>query len=193
MRIETKEALEFFVEKNERLKSLNLIKKPKQLGFRLSGDQNGTYFESTRPDDNDVQAYILTFRFFIDKKEHCSLQWLASNVLDDPELSDEWKEKFRATREELNKYLDQLPAMRLLKDNEKPLTRREIMNLFLFGDLSHATWNPENRRKFKDWTTENWGKELLATQFVEILLFGFRAIQCVANESKLELEKYDAG
>ena len=187
MRIETREALEFFVEKTERLKSLNLIKNPKQLSFRLSGDKNGTRVEATRPDDNDVQAYILTFRFFIDKKEHCSFHWLANNVLDDPELSDAWKEKFRATREELNKYLDQLPAMRLSKDDEKPLTRREIRDLFLFGDLSHATWNPENRRKFKDWTAENWEKEFLTTQFVEILLVGFGAIQSVANESKLEL------
>ncbi len=192
MRVETKEALEFFIEKTERLQSLNLIKNPKRLSFRLSGDQNGTHVEATRPDDNDVQAYILTFRFFIDKKEHCSFQWLASNVLDDPGLSNEWKEKFRANREELNKYLDQLPAMQLSKDDEKTLTRREIMELFLFGDLSHATWNPENRRKFKDWTNENWGKEFLTNQFVEILLVSFGAIQHVANRSKLELEN-DAG
>jgi hypothetical protein len=56
MKIETKEALEFFVEKPERLKSLNLIKNPKQLSFRLSGDKNGTYVEATRPDDNVVQT-----------------------------------------------------------------------------------------------------------------------------------------
>jgi hypothetical protein len=108
-------------------------------------------------------------------------------------LSDAWKEKFRATREELNKYLDQLPAMRLSKDDEKPLTRREIRDLFLFGDLSHATWNPENRRKFKDSTAENWEKEFFTTQFVEILLVGLGAIQSVANQSKLELEMSGAG
>ncbi len=188
MRDETKEALEFFVEKTERLQSLNLIKNPKQLSFRLSGDNNSTHVETTRPDDNDVQAYILTFRFFIDKKEHCSFQWLANNVLDDPGLSDEWKKKFRANREELNKYFDQLPAMQLARDDEKPLTRREIMDLFLFCDLSHATWNPENRRKFKNWTTEPWGKEFLTTQFIEILLVSFGAIQHIAHESRLELK-----
>jgi hypothetical protein len=143
MRKETREALEFFIEKTERLKSLNLIKTPKPLSFKLSGNQEGMYLETTEPDDNDLQAYILTFRFFIDKKEHCSFQWLAHNVLDDSGLSNEWKEKFLATREELNKYLDKLPDMQLARDGEEPLTRRDIMNLFLFGDLSHATWTRE--------------------------------------------------
>jgi hypothetical protein len=189
MRNDTKEALEFFVEKTERLGSLNIIKNPKELSLRFVTDENGTSIETTRPDDNDIQAYILTFRFFIDRKEHCSFFWLASNVLGDPELSDSWKEKFIATRDELNKYLDQLPPMRLSKEDEEPMTRRAIMNLFLFGDLSHATWNLENRRKFKDWTSEIWVKDFLTNQFVEILLFSFGVIQRIADESRLELER----
>jgi hypothetical protein len=189
MRNDTKEALEFFVEKAERLRSLNIINKPKELSLRFVTDEDGTSIETTRPDDNDIQAYILTFRFFIDKKEHCSFLWLASNVLNDNKLSDSWKDKFIATRDELNAYLDQLPPMRLSKEDEEPMTRRGIMDLFLFGDLSHATWNLENRRRFKDWTDQIWTKDFLTNQFVEILLFSFSMIDRVANESRLELER----
>jgi hypothetical protein len=192
MRTDTKEALELFIEKADKLKASNFINNPEQINFKWSWNDSDETLEIMGYDSQEVDAFILTFRFFIDQKEHCSFRWLANNVLDDPTLSENWKHEFGRVREALNQYLDQYPYIQVSRTDAVPMTRREIKNLFLFGDLSHATWNPENRKKFKTWMSSNLAtKGLLTTQFASILLETYSGIAYIAELSRSELQSLD--
>lgn len=189
MRQDTLEAIELFVEKTEMLKSFDFVKFPKRAQFDWSWNEGDEKVEITGPRNQDVHAFILTYRFFFDEKEHCSFRWLAKNVLDDSSLSENWKNEFCKLRDSLNQYLDSYPSIRVTNDNNPtPMTNRQIKDLFLFSDLSHATWNMENRNKFKQWVSHDATKGLLTSQFYDILFITFDLVLKVSALCQEETE-----
>jgi hypothetical protein len=190
MRQDTFEAINLFIEKTEKLKSFDFVKFPKSPQFNWTWNLGNEKIEIIGPRDQDVDAFILTYRFFFDGKEHCSFRWLADHVLDDSSLSENWKNEFCKLRESLNYYLDSYPPIKVTDDNyPSPMTNREIKDLILFGDLSHATWNTKNREKFKRFMSHKATNGLLTLQFIGILYVTFDMIIKLSEFSKLELEK----
>ncbi|MGB2964482.1 MAG: hypothetical protein WBB69_10910 [Anaerolineales bacterium] len=190
MRQDTFEAIELFVEKAEKLKTVDFVKSPKLAQFHWSWNQGNETVEITGPRSQDIDALILTYRFFFDQKEHCSFRWLAENVLNDSDLSEKWKNGFCELRDSINNYLDSYPSIKVKNDSyPSPMTNLEIKDLFLYGNLSHATWNMENRNKFKQWMSHRATKGLLTSQFVEILFVTLDVIFKVSDLCKSELEK----
>jgi len=190
MRQDTREAIELFVEKAEKLKSFDFVKFPQRVKFSWSWDQGKEKIEITGPKEQDIDAFLLTYRFFFDKKEHCSFRWLAENVLDDSGLSEHWKKEFRTLREKLNHYLDSYPAIRVTNaKNKLPMTNLQVKDLFIFGDLSHATWNKENRENFKRWMSHSATKGLLTSQFTDILFITFDLILKVSDLCQAEIKE----
>ena len=190
MRQDTFEAIELFVEKAEKLKAVDFVKSPKLAQFHWSWNQGNETVEITGPRSQDIDAFLLTYRFFFDRKEHCSFRWLAENVLNDTGLSENWRNGFCKLRDSINHYLDSYPSIKVTNDNyPSPMTNLEIKDLFLFGDLSHATWSMENRKKFKQWMSHHATKGLLTSQFVEILFVTLDVIIKVSDLCKSELEK----
>jgi hypothetical protein len=188
MRTETREALELFIEKAGRLQSLSFTESAEQAGFTWSLKQGETEsFETTGPDSEQIDAFVLTFRFFVQNNEHSSFRWLANNVLDDPGLSNHWKQEFRRTRRRINDYLDQCPPIRVVVGGAPPPTRREIMETFVYGDLSHT--NPSKRATLKEWIIRPSTLGLLKFEFIDTLRTVLDAIAYIAQLSKLELEK----
>jgi len=188
MRQGTFEAIELFVEKAEKLKAIDFVKSPKLAQFRWSWNQGNEKVEITGPRNQDIDAVILTYRFFFDKNEHCSFPWLSKNVLDDSSLSENWKNGFCKLRDSLNYYLDSHPPIKVTNDKYlSPMTNMEIKNLFLFGDLSHA--NADKHKKYKQWMSHSATKGLLTSQFVEILFVTLDVIFKVSDLSKSELQK----
>ena len=190
MKQDTLEAIDLFIEKTEKLKSFDFVKFPKRVQFNWSWNQGDEKIEIIGPRNQDVDAFLLTYRFFFDEKEHCSFRWLAKNVLDDPDLSENWKDEFCKLRDALNHYLDSYPSIRVTNNyNPSPMTNRQIKDLFLFADLSHATWNMENRNKFKQWMSHNATKGLITSQFIDILFITFDVILRVYNLCCAEIKK----
>ena len=62
------------------------------------------------PNREQVAAFLLTFRQFIQRKDRCSFRYLADNILDDPGISEEWKKEFTKLRKDLNNFLDVHPS-----------------------------------------------------------------------------------
>ena len=89
MREQTKQALELFIEKADRLASSGYLDSIKKLNFKWQWEiEEGEKITIFGPDETQIQAFILTFRYFIQHNENCSFLWLANNVLDDPGLSE---------------------------------------------------------------------------------------------------------
>jgi hypothetical protein len=147
------EALYLFNEKSEKLEKLSFIptankgtsaslkwKEISESGGSLAGERVGPSFEA-------IEAYILTFRFFIQDNEICSLRNMAK-FYDENCKNKILQNNFHQARNAINNFLDSGPAMGITFLNET-LSYRRIMDIFIYGEMSHAT--KEKKELFKDW------------------------------------------
>ena len=124
---------------NEKVGRLN------QRGFAEESKGGGTIVEWRKglgwdgihvgPSERTVEASVLTLRFFIQDNESTSLSNIAqlySNLNIEAQLATQFCE----TRDKLNSYLDS--ASNLSISEEGPMTHRDILKLFIYGDLAHA-------------------------------------------------------
>lgn len=187
MRNETRNALQLFIEKANELKAIKFAESAKQVNFSWSWKRDEEKVEVTGPDREEIAAFILTFRFFIQKNEHTSFCWLANNVLDDPGLSDHWKQEFREIRGRLNQYLDSSPSIQMFFKNDPPPTNRKIMDFFIYGYWAHA--NEVKRETVERWMSSPLAYGLITTQFIAIIRTSLEYITYMAQVSTSELEK----
>jgi hypothetical protein len=203
MEEETREALELFVDKARELADCGYVKwlqSNRGTSLQISGEKGDSpATKHTRPDRDATQALVLTFRFFIQKKEHSSFQWLANNVLNDSGVSDHWKRRFTKVHDELNAWLDSpsslneqyeaesetrgLPAM-----EEHQFTKREIMNVFIYGDFAHA--DQAARTTFKRWKASPTWFDMAQFEFDFVLIGALPAIWYVARLNERELKPH---
>lgn len=212
MRRETRRALKLAVEKSNKLRDGHYVRLIQERGgTHLSyswkrgedGTSGTTTIEQSRPDDDATDALILTFRFFIQKNEAPSFRWLATHVLDDPGLSEEWKQEFTAVRDFLNTFLDRQsgynervvappPAgtsgeARLV--GEYQWTNRQIMDVFIYGGMAHA--DPEKRETYERWKSNALGFPFVQQSFDNIIMTVLNAIARVGYLSERELAAQD--
>jgi hypothetical protein len=164
------EILKLFNEKAEKLRSTTFIKKGIESpgGIRISYKKGHPITaERAGPTQEEIDAFVLTFRFFIQKNERCSFVSMAK-VYENPALEQVGKERFAYIRNVLNRFLDQdsiigpeseIGKGRLFKN-------REIMDIFLYGDLSHA--NATKKRIFDEWVSAPPGRAIFTNEFVII-------------------------
>jgi len=188
MRTKTREALDLFIKKAEKLQSLSFTRSAIEAGFTwYLKEGETTKFETTGPNSEQIDAFVLTLRFFIQKNEHTSFQWLAENVLDDSGLSGDWKQEFKRYRKQFNDYLDQLPPIQVVVAGASSPTRRDILNTFVHGDLSHT--NTNKREALESWIARPPSLELLKTEFINTLRVMLDIIVYVAESSNSELDR----
>ena len=81
------------------------------------------------------KATVLTLRFFLQNNESTSLSnvdKLYSNLDIEPQLSTQFSE----IRGQINSYLD--ASSNLSISEVGPMTHQQILDLFIYGDLSHT-------------------------------------------------------
>ena len=198
----SREALELFVDKAADLAQCGYVKwlqSSRGTALQISSELDGSpVTQPTRPDRDATKALVLTFRFFIQKKDHSSFRWLANNVLNDSGVSDEWKQGLTKIHNELNAWLDRrsslneqyevesetrgLPAMQ-----EHSLTHHEIMDVFIYGDFAHG--GSPKRKAFKRWKANPVWFEMAQLEFDLVLIGALPAIWNVARLSKRELKR----
>jgi len=193
MRNETGRAFELFIEKTNRLKLLSFNEAIKDLKLNISWKQGEDFkVNLTGPASEQIDAFVLTFRLFIQDNEQFSFRWLANNATNDAGVSDDWKRGFSKARAEMNRYLDEYPALQTIIQNDAPPTRRDIMNVFIYGDLSHV--NDEKRALFSKWMSNPIIPGILQLEFIQILGVIFhQIISFTANLCEAELKNNVSG
>jgi len=188
MRKETRELLQLFVGKARKLESSRFVKKMSDpsAGVTISGTTNGRSHTDRRlPDQEAIDAFVLTFRLFIQPNDRTSFDSLSKRVLPDPDVSIEWKQEFTKVRDELDQYLDAQAEIHLIRDGSSP-TRREVMDLIIYGDLAHS--DKAKSRELAAWKNESWMFPLLEAEFSSILMRVRRAIDRIADLSEREVD-----
>jgi hypothetical protein len=173
-------ALELFSEKASKLAGSNFLKRTVLgqairfkggLGWPIEVVGNG-------PDEENIDAFVLTFRFFIQNNELCSFANLAK-VYESAIISDVHRAAFQIVRQNLNSYLDGPCAVVEAHGID---TKRKVMEIFIFGGLSHA--NKDLKRVYDKWISDDRLRPLILLEFVLILRTVWAAIDFVAGLNK---------
>ena len=136
---------------------------------------------------DEVDAFVLTFRFFIQNNENTSFQSLCNIVSGDPSLSSTFKNEILKVRTEFNEYLDLHPSVNLILNNEKITPKRIILDTFIYGDLAHA--NKQYRETMQKWKQNDTFFSVLYLEFGYILAESLAAIAYISQLAKEELAK----
>jgi hypothetical protein len=184
------ERLKLFSEKAERLvnsRFMQYILGKGRISFSI-GAKRGEEVKTEKivPDQEAIDAFVLTFRYFIQNNERCSFGNLAKTY-EKTSVPGELRTEYLEARKLLNDYLD---AQASIKIGEEALTRRRILDVFVYGGLAHA--QKKKKEVFDAWTRDPFTTGFLEVHFASILVDVLRVIRHVAglNEKLVrELEK----
>ncbi len=194
---ETRKTLELFVEKADRLVKYvrenharnSLVVNPGGLvGVFRNAPEEQWQLAST------LDGVLVTFRLFVQPRDCIALYPLVRDsqrqpLKQKPELlkldglSLDWHEKVEQVYQLIDVALSSAPPT--LMYNGEPITRRKILETFLYGDTVHA--NAPERETFEQWQRlpDLFGE--LQLEFVTILGFMIGQIVEVAQACKHEL------
>jgi hypothetical protein len=143
--------------------------------FNLTQERRG-------PPEEAIDAFVLTFRYFIQDNEVTSFRKMQQHY-DEAPIDPSLKQKFTQLRKEVNEHLDS--ETNINSDGEN-LTPRKIMDTFVYGGLSHA--NEEKRRLWKAWMNNPFASTMYENEFAVVLSNIHIAIEMIRkmNEEALK-------
>lgn len=159
-------ALELFNTKAERLNNSSFLEFLRQQGLGVTiswGKDKPSSADIRWPDEEAIDAFVLTFRFFIQSNEKSSFENV-EKTYDNLPISRQKKELFKNARKKLNDYLDLRIPWQV--NNQQP-TRREILNVFIYGEFAHA--NEIKRVILDQWMSRPIFDLIVYTEFLSIL------------------------
>lgn len=159
-----KEDLELFNRKAQDVLSSVMLVELYKSGTGIRFDDNGQIESTHGPTANQIKAFALDIRFFMQKKERCSFQALARLYQDAP--VEEWiKKHFESAYNYLQTYLS---APSLDQEYEgKRISNHELFDIFMYGALAHADRDKE--ALFNKWMGDPVFATYLQQEFVWML------------------------
>ena len=178
--------LQLFNQKANKLESLEFVRavRAEKFGYTISQRADESFkVERHGPSDEAVDAFVLTYRFFVQDNEPTSFRRMAELYAQLP-LDTPWKQGAQNTRQSLNAFLDSPSPIAI--DNH-PITRRELHDVFLYGDLAHA--NKAKTEQLAEWAKREGLVPVLQAEFIWVLADAFGAISWfrAANTEILKL------
>jgi len=187
--VSTIEALKLFNEKAQRLRDSRFIEILKNSGTTAISLQyrkdEGVQIESTLPDTDSIDAFVLNIRFFIQNNEKSSFENI-SKIYDELNIENKYKVQVEEARKELNSYLDSESHINI---NNKKITRRNIFDTYIYGGLAHA--NPQKKKIYDEWMKEPMLSQFLNFEFVNILTDFIRIINYIASINLEVINRYN--
>ncbi len=153
-------ALELFNEKADKLRILSFVRSLEtdnsgvQVTFHPEGGVSASRYG---PDNEAVDAFVLTFRFFVQDNEPSSIRNTANRyrrLYQASLIPAELLGNFEDARNKLLNYLaSNTPLVLGSQDtNVRPraITYQEVFDVFMWGGLAHA--NRQQKEQFDDWS-----------------------------------------
>jgi hypothetical protein len=189
MNEETRKTLELFVTKANELQRRDFLryfeaKGKVGLSYHVN-DDGSSELEIIGPDEDAVLAFMTTFRLFIQEGEPISIRSISKVFEKDNDISQNFKDRFSEAREHLNSYLDECP-IQTEPPSKKP-TRREILDIFINGDIFHVK-DAEKRSTYLKWAKSPIQFTLYNNEFDLAVDYVAQIIIHIASLAKAELE-----
>lgn len=150
---DAKARLERVVQLAERIRTSSYIRsladKSASISYSMTAarQEDGTFkVEMTDqfPDREPLEALVLNLRQFMQNNDPCSFGNLAE--WKDSTLSKDWVNDFGKIRQWLNGLLD---SPSTCVENGKTLSRRDVLDCMIYGELAHST--SAHRTRFLSW------------------------------------------
>ncbi|HET7550452.1 MAG TPA: hypothetical protein VFK04_04130 [Gemmatimonadaceae bacterium] len=161
------EALELFNQKAERLSQLGFVRAfgARRPRFHLLPGKSGVQITAEGvAAREELEAFALTLRFFLQSSDGISLRQIPA-LYAKLAVPDELAAEVDEVRRDLNRYLDGASPF-VEDDPSRQLTRRELLNMVLYGDLAHA--NEAQRKRWKRWTSTGFDT-LIESEFADMV------------------------
>ncbi|KKK85894.1 hypothetical protein LCGC14_2768670, partial [marine sediment metagenome] len=149
----------------------------------------------TEPSEEIIKAFILPFRFFIQKNERCSIRYLGEKII--PELDNDFSEQtteFKKIREAINSFLDSPPGIKLKfqwgSEQLEFQSNNNIKNCFIYGHYAHAE-EKNNQKRWYDLIHRNTneGRDLFRFEAISIILQLTNFFLAISKLIKIILDK----
>ncbi|TAK63180.1 hypothetical protein [Methylobacter sp.] len=180
-------ALELFIDKTSKLENSGFVNKIRQeFTLDINIDLSRTdvlEVRSIRPNQENIDAFILTFRFFIQDNEAISIRKL-QKFFDSNFVTNEEKTKFNAIRKSLNDFLSENSNLIFKEEN---ISNSLLMDTFIYGGLSHATKG--KKEKFDLWMSRDDAQEFFWHKFSIIIFTVLQAIQSIRDMLLIVIER----
>lgn len=111
------------------------------------------------PNEEEVKAFILTWRFLYQKLDKISIAQL-SDIYSSDIINRKYYNEFQTYRNSLNIYLD-------LNFRSSQITNRQILKAFIFGNYSHSS--KENKKLYLELTCNESKLRLNYASFYSIM------------------------
>ena len=130
--------------------------------------------------EDEIDAYLLTLRFFIQDREPCSMRNM-SKLYDTECENDQAKQEFNEIREHFNAELDRKSPFpfhsgKIHKEGESEyLTYRYIFFGLLYAIFAHSEW--EKYELVPEMMSSSFGRHLNMSMFTDVLRLCHRTIR----------------
>ncbi|HOO50556.1 MAG TPA: hypothetical protein PLK94_04620 [Alphaproteobacteria bacterium] len=168
------DAIKLFNKKYEKLENSRFIKFIENYGFspKLNVPEQKYIDGSKIPDDDSIDAFVLTIRFFIQNNESCSIYNLSKIYNSQTNISEENLNRFTELRKLLNDNLD-TPLWFTI--NKSKLTYRQILEGMIYSELSHS--NEKGHQEFSSIFKKTFlVKAMMKHEFIRVLMFMYGVI-----------------
>jgi len=139
------------------------------------------------PDEEAVEAFVLTLRFFVQDNEPTSFRNMDS-LYDELAIPQELIKQLHEGRTAINGFLDRTSHMIV---RGKEFSNREVLEVFLWGGLAHA--NPMKKKTFDAWAADNHLFPLMQMTFNDVLVELLQFIFWVRDHNLVALKALGAG
>ncbi len=187
-------ALELFSEKAEKLRALSFVRslETDNSGFQVTFHPEGGVSASRYgPNNEAVEAFVLTFRFFVQNNEPSSIRNTVNRyrrLHQESLIPTDLLDNFEDARNKLLNYLaSNTPLVIGSQDTSvKPraITYQEVFDVFMWGGLAHA--NRRRKEQFDDWSKGSMQHffPLLENFFIGVLREYLRVIWYMRGQNK---------
>jgi len=181
MQARTKKVLEMFVERAGLLGSSTYLTSAKTASCNLMPA------EFRGPNREQLDAFVVRLRFFIQNNEPTSLDNVSKLLQGDSTLSTKLIQEFETVRTDLNKAFDALPPIKVTSNNyPTPPTWGEIWDVFIYGEVAHS--NQAKRDRYNHWKNHEPTHVLFSYYLSRILSVMASGIVFVADLFEAELK-----
>ncbi|KAB8144894.1 hypothetical protein F8S13_03395 [Chloroflexia bacterium SDU3-3] len=148
MKQESLSIIHLFLEKVEEMLSEEFIKSLEENStISVSINSKKGLTERIAPSSTSIKAVATNYRIFT-SAENISIRGLGK-LLDDPDISLEWKKTYQDVRDKLNQFLDEETGFHI-GDGGTPLTRRYIVDIFINGWIFHVK-DSDKTKVYREW------------------------------------------
>lgn len=166
--------LDYFDAKVERLSELRFTKfvTTASLVTPPLDEDPFEYLRRETPDDESIDAFVLTMRLFVQNNEPISIRNIDA-LLQTLPISDELKAHSAEARADLNAVLDSYTPLRVKGEH---LTYRRVFDVYFYGWLAHGG-NEAKREEYMAWRAVpriyGWTKVLFLMTLADTLEYLF--------------------